>query len=115
MLYVTPAELAPVVGVPVDDPRVVRVCATASTIVDAYYGSTTVAAKLRQPDGSDLPEVPPTVGEAAGVIALDVWRRLTTPGGYFTVADYVGRLPQDPTSPVVVLLDALGRLAWPVA
>ena len=48
-------------------------------------------------------------------IAVDVWRRPSTPGGYFQVADYVGRLSADPTSSVTVLLDSIGREAWPVA
>jgi hypothetical protein len=115
VLYVEPDELGPAVGRPPDDTRVVRVCQAASTVVDAYYGSTTVAAKLRNPDGSDLDTVPAVVAEAALTIATDLYRRPTTPGGYFSVADYVGRLAQDPAAPVVVLLDALGREAWPVA
>lgn len=115
MLYVTPAELAGYVGADPADPRVSRACVTASNIVDHYYGTVTVAARLRQPDGSDLATVPDAVAEAALTIGLDVWRRPTTPGGYFQVADYVGRLAQDPTAPVVVLLDSLGREAWPIA
>lgn len=115
MQYVAPAELAAVVGVPTDDPRLVRVVATTSQVVDHYYGTATVAAKLRNEDGSDLAAVPECVAEAALTIAVDVWRRPTTPGGYFAVADYVGRLAQDPTSSVVVLLNALGRESWPIA
>lgn len=115
MLYVTPAELGPVVGVQPDDPRLTRVCESVSTIVDAYYGSATVAAKLRNPDGSDLPSVPSVVAEAALTIGTDLWRRPTTPGGYFSVADYVGRLAQDPTAPVVILLNSIGLEAWPIS
>ena len=115
MLYVTPDELAAAVGTDAGVARVTRVCQATATVVDAYYGSATVAARLRNPDGSDLAEVPAVVAEAALTIATDLWRRPTTPGGYFSVADYVGRLAQDPTAPVVVLLDALGREAWPVA
>lgn len=115
MLYVTPDELAALVGAPPTDPRVARVCAASSQVVDAYYGTKTVAAKLRNPDGSDLAVVPDTVAEAALTIGVDLWRRPTTPGGYVEVADYVGRLSQDPTSPVLVSLNALGREAWPIA
>ena len=115
MLYITPDELAGAVARPPDDPRLTRVCQAASTVVDAYYGAATVAARLRNPDGTDLATVPPVVAEAALTIATDLWRRPTTPGGYFSVADYVGRLAQDPAAPVVVLLDAIGREAWPVA
>lgn len=115
MDYLDASELAGVVGVPASDPRLARVVAATSQVIDHYYGTVTVAAKLRLPDGSDLPTVPASVNEAALTIAVDVWRRTTTPGGYFAVADYVGRLAQDPTSAVGTLLNALGREAWPIA
>jgi len=115
VIYVDPVELAEIVGTNPADPRLARVVAATSQIVDHYYGTVTVAAKLRLPDGADLPVIPACVNEAATTIAVDLWRRPTTPGGYFQVADYVGRLAQDPTSPVVVLLNALGRLEWPIA
>ncbi|HEY6416336.1 MAG TPA: hypothetical protein VIX41_08865 [Acidimicrobiales bacterium] len=113
--YVTPEDLTALVGSGADPARVERVCDTASRIVDHYYGAATVTAKLRQADGSPLDVVPSCVIEACLTIAVDVWRRPTTPGGYFQVADYVGRLSQDPTSPVVALLNALGREEWPIA
>lgn len=117
MKYLDPVELAELVGASPADPRLARVVDATSQIVDAYYGSATVAARLRLPDGSDLPVIPQCVEEAALTIATDLWRRPTTPGGYFQVSDYVGRLAQDPTAPVVVLLNALpnGRAAWPIA
>jgi hypothetical protein len=113
--YVDPVEVAAAVGVPASDPRVARVVAATSQVIDAYYGTVTVAAMLRLPDGADLPVIPAGVNEAALTIALDLWRRPSTPGGYFQVSDYVGRLAQDPTAPVVVLLNSLGRLSWPIA
>ena len=113
--YVDPAELAIALGVDPTDPRLVRVTTAASAVVDAYYGAATVAAKLPY-DVEDPPVAwPPAVVEAAFTIATDMWRRPSTPGGYFQVVDYVGRLSADPTSQVATLLDSLGRLEWPVA
>ena len=114
--YVDVDELAKLLGVSPDDPRLARVAAATSTVIDGYYGRATVAAKL--PDVVDpdpWPEWPAVVVEAAMAIAVDIWRRPSTPGGYFQVADYVGRLSADPTSSVATLLDSLGRLEWPVA
>jgi hypothetical protein len=114
--YVDPLELAKLLGVSPDDPRLVRVADATSRIVDAYYGAATVMARLPTPEDPDnAPPWPPAVVEAALEIAVDVWRRPATPGGYFQVADYVGRLSADPTSSVATLLDSVGRLAWPVA
>lgn len=113
--YVTTAELAGLVGAGADPARLDTVCEVASRVVDHYYGTATVTAKLRPPAVPDGGPYPDVVREACLTIAADVWRRPTTPGGYFQVADYVGRLSQDPTSPVVALLNALGREAWPVA
>ena len=114
--YVDVAELAKLLGVAPDDPRLARVAAATSTVIDSYYGRATVAAKL--PDVVDpdpWPPWPSVVVEAAMTIATDLWRRPSTPGGYFQVVDYVGRLSNDPTSQVATLLDSLGRLEWPVA
>jgi hypothetical protein len=108
--YADPTELAALLGVPPDSPRLERVCSATDAVVDAYYGSATVASRL--PPDQPWPAV---VVEAATVIAEDVWRRISLPGGYFQVADYVGRLSRDPADPVAVLLDALGRESWPVA
>ena len=107
--YADPAELAKLLGVDVADPRLERVCSATDTVVDSYYGTATVSAKLVDPPW------PAVVVEAATTIAVDMWRRPSTPGGYFQVADYVGRLSKDPTEPVAILLDALGRESWPVA
>jgi hypothetical protein len=107
--YVDTAELAKLLGVAPDDPRLERVAAATDRIVDGYYGAATVAAKL------PAPPWPAAVQEAALTIATDLWRRPTTPGGYFQVADYVGRLSLDPAAPVVILLDSIGRLEWPIA
>ncbi len=115
MNYVTVDDVVRITGAAPDDPRVPRVIAATSSIVDHFYGAVTVAARLRNPDGTDLAVVPDVVAEAALTIAADLWRRPTTPGGYFQVSDYVGRLAQDPTSSVVALLNALGRLEWGVA
>jgi len=107
--YADPAEVARLLGVAVDDPRLERVCSATDAVVDSYYGAATVAAKL------PAEPWPAVVVEAATTIAMDAWRRLSTPGGYFQVADYVGRLSKDPAEPVAILLDALGRESWPVA
>jgi len=109
--YVDPAELAAELGVdPVaQEARLARVCAATSAVIDSYYGSATVALKL------PAAPWPAAVSEAALTIGVDIWRRVTTPGGYFQVADYVGRLAIDPTSSVGVLLDSIGRERWPVA
>ena len=113
--YCVPADLAPIVGGGADPARITRVIDAASRIVDHYYGSATVTARLRPPAVPEVGPYPSAVTEATVTIAADLWRRPTTPGGYFQVADYVGRLAQDPTSPVVALLDSLPRDAWPVA
>lgn len=115
-LYVDVAELAKLLGVAPDDPRLERVATAAGSVVDAYYGAATVTARL--PDvaaGDPWPPWPAPVVEAATTIAVDLWRRPTTAGGYFQVADFVGRLANDPASSVSILLDSLGRLEWPVA
>jgi len=106
--YVTTAELAELVGADPADPNLAVVVADASAVVDHYYGNATIAAKLAAPPW------PATVRRAALTIAGDLWRRPSTPGGYFQVRDYVGRLAQDPTSPVIAELNALGREAWPI-
>lgn len=106
--YVTPAELAELVGADPADPNLEVVCDDVTQVVDHYYGTVTVAAKLVAPPW------PACVRRAALTIAGDLWRRPSTPGGYFQVRDYVGRLAQDPSSPVVVELQALGREAWPI-
>jgi hypothetical protein len=107
--YVDPAELAAALGVDPDDARLLRVVGATNAIIDAYYGADTVAAKLVAAPWPDA------VTEAALTIGSDVWRRTTTPGGYFQVADFVGRLSADPTSSVAVLLDSIGREWWPIA
>ena len=107
--YVDPTELATLVGVDLSNERVARVCAATTEIIDSYYGALTVTEKLPAPPWPDA------VAEAALTIASDLWRRPSTPGGYFQVADYVGRLSKDPAEPVAILLDALGRESWPVA
>jgi hypothetical protein len=113
--YITPTDLAALVGQGADPARLDRVCTTASRVIDHYYGTATVDAVLRPPTVPDGGPYPAAVVEAALTVAADLWRRPTTPGGYFQVADYVGRLAQDPTSPVIALLDSVGRLEWPVA
>jgi len=109
--YVTVTEVAAALGVdPADtDGRVARAVDAAGQIIDAYYGSATV--ELRLP----APPWPAPVIEAALVIAQDVWRRRSTPGGYFQVVDFVGRLSLDPASSVSQMLDSIGRESWPVA
>lgn len=107
--YVDPTEVADLLGVDPTDERLTRVCLAASTVIDRYYGAATVEAKLVAPPWPDA------VTEAALTIAADLWRRPTSPGGYFQVVDYVGRLALDPAGPVAVLLDSIGRLEWPVA
>lgn len=106
--YVTTDELAELVGADPTDPKLDVVCADTTTVIDDYYGTLTVTDKLAAPPW------PATVRRAALTIAGDLWRRPATPGGYFQVRDYVGRLAQDPTSPVIVELNALGRSAWPI-
>jgi hypothetical protein len=106
--YVTTDELAELVGADPTDPTLELVVADVTAVVDAYYGSMTVTARLAAPPW------PANVRRAALTIAGDLWRRPATPGGYFQVRDYVGRLAQDPTSPVIVELNALGREAWPI-
>lgn len=110
-LYVTPAELAAVIGTKADDPRLAAWCAQASQVVDHYYGTATVAERLT---AAPWPEC---VTGAAVTIAADLSRRPTAPGGYFDATDYTARLAQDPTSSVVALLNALpgGRVGWPIA
>jgi hypothetical protein len=109
--YVAVAEVAAALGVdPADtDGRVARAVDTAGQIIDSYYGAATVAARL------PAPPWPAPVIEAALVIAQDVWRRRSTPGGYFQVVDFVGRLSLDPANSVAMLLDSIGREVWPVA
>lgn len=107
--YVTTDELAALVGADPANPDLATVCADTSAVVDHYYGPVTVAAKLAAPPWPDC------VRRAALGIAGDLWRRPSTPGGYFAVRDYVGRLARDPTSPVQAELDALGRETWPIA
>lgn len=117
MLYVTDDELAELLGLDPLDERLPVVTTTADTVVEHYYGTVTVNTLLRDVDGLPFPVelVPATVRLAALTIAADLWRRPETPGGYFQVADYVGRLAQDPTAPVIAALNALGRLEWPIA
>lgn len=108
--YVEVAELARLLGVPEDDPRLVRVTESVSQIVDRYYGKLTVAAHLIEPPW------PPALTEAALTIAADLWRRPAAPAGYFQIVDFVGRLALDPASPVATLLDsAIPRERWPIA
>lgn len=113
--YVDRAELARLVGSTADDERLGPVCDDTDMVVDHYYGSRTVAAKLRDTDGNVIDPVPACVARAALTIAVDLWRRPTLPGGYVQLTDYVGRLAQDPTSSVTAELNALGRLGWGVA
>jgi hypothetical protein len=107
--YVTVDEVATALGVAPTDPRVARVVDATTAVIDSYYGVATVALRL------PAPPWPAPVIEAALTIAQDLWRRSSTPGGYFQVADFVGRLSVDPTNSVAVLLDSVGRVSWPVA
>jgi hypothetical protein len=99
--YVTPAEVAALVGVDPGDARLERVCAATDQVIDGYYGAATVASRL------PAPPWPEAVIEAALTIA--------TPGGYFQITDFVGRLALDPAGPVAIQLDSIGRESWPVA
>jgi len=107
--YVTPAEVAALVGVDPGDARLERVCAATDQVIDGYYGAATVASRL------PAPPWPEAVIEAALTIAADLWRRPATPGGYFQITDFVGRLALDPAAPVAIQLDSIGRESWPVA
>jgi len=107
--YVDTAELAAALGVPPDNPRLVRVVDATNVVIDSYYGAATVALRL------PAPPWPAPVVEAAFTIAQDLWRRPSSPGGYFQVSDFVGRLALDPAGPVAVLLDSIGRIEWPIA
>lgn len=107
--YTDLEALARLVGVAPDDPRLEQVAAATDAVIDAYYGAVTVATKLVAPPW------PAPVVEAALTISSDLWRRPSTPGGVFQVADFVGRLALDPATPVASLLDSIGRETWPVA
>lgn len=126
-LYVTADEVLtiagrPVAGDPTSDPRDVTraegLAELASIIVEHVVGERGVTLHLLalQPTATGEPTDPPPAGahEAALTIANDLWRRPTTPGGYFQVVDYVGRLAQDPASPVLALL-APYRESWAIA
>ena len=108
--YVDATELATLLGVPADDERLARIVDAVTEVVDRYYGALTVAMHLAGP------EYPPALTEAALTIAADLWRRPSTPGGYFQIVDFVGRLAADPASPVADLLNsAVPRERWPIA
>lgn len=113
--YVSVEELVAVLHLkPADEPRAVRVCelvngtATVTGLVDHIIGAKGVAAHCV------AAPYPAAAHEAALAIAVDLWRRPTTPGGYFQVADYVGRLSADPASPVLGLLATL-RESWSIS
>lgn len=113
--YVTPAmvraELKLGAGQAIDD-RLERVCSLASWIVFAFVGQAGADVWLQPP--VDPATYPAAAVESALAIAIDLWRRPTAPAGYVQVADYVGRLAQDPTSPVASQL-SLMRLSWPIS
>jgi len=115
-LYVTAAEVLEVVGRPADSAadltRAEGVAELASIIVEHYVGSAGVTRHLL-PLGQDEPP-PSGAHEAALGIAADLWRRPSTPGCYFQVVDYVGRLAADPASSVAALL-APYRESWSIA
>ena len=105
-----PATVAATLGLDAADPAVLAAVAAADAVVRHWYGTAwdDVAADT-DPDRAQARTT------AANTVAVDVYRRPTTPGGYFAVADYVGRLSRDPTSPVAALLAAGGPRAWGVA
>lgn len=121
-LYVTADEVLTVAGrLPATDPNadprdVIRadgVAELASIIVETVVGDKGVIRHLL-PTGVPNERVPAGAHEAALTIANDLWRRPTTPGGYFQVVDYVGRLAQDPASPVLLMLSPY-RESWSIA
>lgn len=81
----------------------------ASIVVEHVVGHAGTVAHLVGPE-----VVPAGAAEAARTVASDLWRRPSTPGGYFQVADYVGRLAADPASSVLALL-APYRESWAIA
>ena len=96
-LYVTADEILTLAGRPsgdVADPRdLIRadgLAELASIIVESVVGDAGVIRHLLPFDETAPP--PSGAHEAALTIANDLWRRPTTPGGYFQVVDYVGRL-----------------------
>jgi hypothetical protein len=89
-----------------DITRADATAASANLVVEHVVGNRGVAEHLLGD--------PECVAEPALTIALDLWRRPSTPGGYFQVSDYVGRLAQDPAAPVLAQL-AMFRESWPVA
>ena len=97
-LYVTADEILMIAGRPVapnpaTDPRdVIRadgIAELASIIVEHIVGEAGVIRHLL-PVSEDAPP-PSGAHEATLTIGNDLWRRPTTPGGYFQVVDYVGR------------------------
>lgn len=114
-LYVTPAEVLAMVGRdgtdPADVARSSSVAELASIVVEHVVGSAGVTRHLLSM-GQDEP-VPSGAHEAALTIANDIWRRPSTPGGYFQVVDYVGRLSADPATQVFTLL-APYRESWAI-
>lgn len=120
--YVTAADVATAQGVTGPGPiaRSAQAAASANVIVDNVLGSLAAA----QVAGAD--EIPDPFKLAALTIAMDLYRRPDTPGGYFVVADYTARLSADPASPVLALIRSVDELvvdgepfrlvkAWPIA
>ena len=99
--------------------RAGEVAELASIVVEHIVGEAGVIAHLMPGEldpVTEQPVKPPPSGAhiAAVTIAGDLWRRPSTPGGYFQVADYVGRLSADPGSPVLALLTPY-RESWSIA
>lgn len=73
MSYVTPADVAPPLGLrDADNPRLERVCAAASAAIDDAIGNL--------PDATtglvvELDPVPPMVREIALSLAIDLWKQ----------------------------------------
>jgi len=117
-----PASVAAVLGYTDVPDTCVDAAATADAVVRHWYGSTwpTVEAMLTAVDTDPVTAGDADVARAAAVrsaataVGVDVHRRPTTPGGYFQVADYVGRLSLDPAHPVSVQLGTAGR-SWGMA
>lgn len=121
-LYVTALEVLDAAGrpnpTPAESTRADSVAELVSIIVEHAVGEAGVIAHLLPADVDDTgtPTDPPPSGahEAALAMAPDVWRRVSAPGGYFSVADYVGRLNQDPAQSALLLL-APYRESWSIA
>lgn len=127
-LYVTVDEVLTNAGRvasddPTSDPRDVArangIAELASIIVESVVGHAGVVRHLlpttvdaTSGEATDRP--PSGAHEAALTISADLWRRPSTPGGYFQVADYVGRMAVDPASPVLALLTPY-KESWSIA